>query len=606
MKVVTALLPNISRWVPQGHGWFTLWCVVVAVGMEIFGRMAATGDYHDLLAAIILFCAGTFAIVRQKNEPHPALARFGEWLIGIERALVSLKHEIGLDYRGDPPIGQRTPRKLWAIPVFFLILACVFAAIWRMNPDGWRMSPDAWGGYATYFPYTLYVMGLSLLWTVLGVIVAVGVYIPMRAFEPAIERLAPGSWSAAIAIYVLTGLFLSFTVPAIWPLSFAGLLLLASIAGYLLPHESAPALLWRSRSNRMISSVPLPRVAAFVSGTASIAVMAVIVAAAGQALFIRPEGEGSMPVTIWFGSLAAWFVPGLVMVVVIAHWSLRTNDPARRTPGTLFLANRVSAADRDRVRQFAVDWNWSFATGVERETEFVAIELVTPDRSEAREFEPTWPLKVSLADLEDPIVKDRLARRDELQLRRLSFRGFAKLFKKTSKGSTGDGVLFAPQWWFIDGLAREADPAESDDDDDSLQTIRRVGPGFDRVLPPRARQHWHAVLRAVKIDLIFIEDGIKAKAVEKVLRQLLAIYDRSHGKRQAEDIHFNGVPKVKCMIHEYGLDKPFETSGDYPEPKFLDLTRARVLHIYKDRGDQSELNDIPFDYSWEPSPLMLA
>jgi hypothetical protein len=603
MKVLTARLPDVRRWVPHGHGWFTFWVLAVVVGMELFGRMAATFDYHDSLAAIILFCVGTFAVLRQKNDPHPALVRFGDWLLGFEKSLHKLKHEIGLDYRGEPPIPRRTPRKAWLLPGGFAVVLAIFAWLWRWQPDGWR-------GIALYLPftYTLYVLGLSMVWTALLGVIAVGIYVPLRTFEPAIERIAPGSWSAVIAIYMLTGLFLSFAFPAIWPLSFAGLLLAACILAYVQANESAPALLWKSRQSQVVSSIPLTRVAAFLLGTASLAVLAVIVTAAGGALFARPEGDGHMPITVWLGSLAAWFVPGLVLVVAVGHWTMKGNDPARRSPPTLHLANPVTPADFERLRRTANDWGWHLlGPTAARTTEAVAIALVPKEQSEAREFEPAWPLKVSFADLADPVVKDRLVRRDELQLRRLGFRGLAKLFKRTGRGGPGDGVLFAPQWWFIDGLAREAEPTEDETDDDvGLQTVRRVGPGFDRILPARVRQHWHAVLRATKVDLIFVEDGIKGKSVERVLRQIMTVYDRTNGKLQVDDVHFQGVPKVKCMVHEYGTERTFDPGRDYPEPKFLELTRARVLHVFKDRGDQPELHDIPFDHSWEPSPLALV
>jgi hypothetical protein len=448
-------------------------------------------------------------------------------------------------------------------------------------------------------------LGLTILWTMLVGIIAAGIYVPMRTFEPAIERVAPGSWSAAIAIYMLAGLFLSFAFPAAWPLSFAVMLLMICIVTYVRTHDPAPALLWKSRQSQQMSAIPLTRLAAFIIGSMAIAIIATIITAAGTALLARPEGEGTMPITVWLGSLSAWFVPGLVAVVVVGHWSLRSNDPARRTPATLNLITTITMQDLQSLKSLFNGWR--LAMNPKPEPVSVCIAIVDAKESQAREFEPTWPLKVTLEDLKNDIVRDRLTRRDELQLRRLGFRGLAKLFKKTGKGSTGDGYLFAPHWWFIDGIGREADSPDESDDEIGLQSVRRVGQSYDSVLPPRVRQHWHAVLRATQLDLMFIEDGVKPKSIEKVLRQILTYYDRSAGKRAMEDVHFNGIPKVKCMVHEYGLGESFDAgNGDYPEPKFMELTRARVLHIFKDRGDQRELDDIPFDMSWEPSPLAMV
>ena len=171
------------------------------------------------------------------------------------------------------------------------------------------------------------------------------------------------------------------------------------------------------------------------------------------------------------------------------------------------------------------------------------------------------------------------------------------------KGNGGAGVLFAPHWWFIDGLDREDEVEESADEDFDFGKLRRVGPTYDRVLKPRVRQHWHAVLRATQVDLMFLEDGVSPKQFERVLRQILDIYDRHAGTRKAEDHLFRGIPKVKVMIHEYAPGQAFDPGNDYPEPKFLELSRARVLHVFKDRGDAEELEDVPFDTSWEPEPV---
>ena len=56
------------------------------------------------------------------------------------------------------------------------------------------------------------------------------------------------------------------------------------------------------------------------------------------------------------------------------------------------------------------------------------------------------------------------------------------------------------------------------------------------------------------------------------------------------------------MIHDYEPDNPFR-SDQYPEPKFDDLSRVRVLHIFRDRGGHEELVEPPFDTSWTPAPV---
>jgi hypothetical protein len=199
-------------------------------------------------------------------------------------------------------------------------------------------------------------------------------------------------------------------------------------------------------------------------------------------------------------------------------------------------------------------------------------------------------------------VKQRLDRRDEIQLRRQLFRGLQKLFKRASvfKGPAGGGFWLAPHWWFVDGIGRE--DADSNPEDSAPPM---VGPPYRRAIPPRARQHAHAMLRATHVDMIFVEDGITFKNLERVLRVIAELYDVHGGKRRAEELHFRGLPRVKVMIHDYEPGNPFR-SDLYPEPKFDDLSRVRVLHIFRDRGGHEEHVDPPFDFSYTPAPALMG
>jgi hypothetical protein len=230
--------------------------------------------------------------------------------------------------------------------------------------------------------------------------------------------------------------------------------------------------------------------------------------------------------------------------------------------------------------------------------------LVSAERSEATEFEPRWPLKLSLDDLTSGSVRDRLARRDEIQLRRQMFRGVATLFKRAAaeRAARGGGHWFAPHWWFITGLDRE-EPTRGRADRPTPP--RPVGPPFHKTFPPRVRQHLFEVLRAVQVDMVFVDDGVGPRSVARVLRSVFELYDRHGGQRKADDHCFRGLPKVRVMVHEYAPGKPFKATG-YKEPKFDDLSRARVLHIFRDHGGEDADVEVPFDFSWEPSPILGA
>lgn len=599
MKALTAVLPDLRQLIPHGHGWFTLWIVSVLVGLELFGRTGATADYFDVLAVLILFSVVSFAVFRHRKDPHP-------WFLWLERftdrtfrRLVRMRHDLGVDFRGDPPLPRRLPRLIPALFLGVTLVGSIFAAGWAVRPDGWR-------AVVSVLPYVLYLVVVAGIWMGLIGIMMAGIALPIRVMEGVIEGLAQGSKPAVCAVYFITVLFLSFSFPPAIPLAFAGLILSVCLMVYCRTGAPVPGVVWKGTESKVTSVIPAHRVFAIVVGLATLLAVVLITAACGGTLLERPEWEGTMPLTVMAGAIAAWFIPGIAAVLAAMAWNLYQGDPARRTPATLHISKAIPTEELTRIRNIVSAWGWRLTTAPQKSnSEAVSIQIVPAELSEAREFDPGWPLKVCLEDLTEEVVKDRLIRRDEIQLRRAGFKGLKKLFKRAGlqKGTSGSGVLFAPHWWFIEGLDREEEPDGEKDEDFEFGKLRRVGPSFDRVLPQRVRQHWHEVLRATQIDLMYLEDGVSAKSFERVLRQILDIYDRNAGKRKAEDHLFRGIPKVKVMIHEYAPGNEFDPGSDYPEPKFMELSRARVLHVFKDRGDATELEDVPFDMSWEPEPM---
>jgi hypothetical protein len=110
------------------------------------------------------------------------------------------------------------------------------------------------------------------------------------------------------------------------------------------------------------------------------------------------------------------------------------------------------------------------------------------------------------------------------------------------------------------------------------------------------------MLRAVQIDLIFVEDGVGWRRLRRVLRALFEVYDVHAGRRPAEEVDFRGLPGTRVLIHDFQFDDPFK-SETYPEPKYDFLGRARLLQVFRDRGEQEELIEPPFDMSRTPAPV---
>ncbi|MCE9560896.1 MAG: hypothetical protein K8U57_02465, partial [Planctomycetes bacterium] len=499
--------------------------------------------------------------------------------------------------RGTPPVPRRTPPAVWFLALGLVVWSALAAASWVAFPTGWRTI----GAYSSY---TLYLVFLMFLWGVLLTVTFVGIFVPVALLDTLLKRWLGDTdrRGAELAAVVGYAVIVSAIAYAVQPVAILGLCLIVAVGAWFvyLPRGSdGPAVLWRSAPDRPVYAVPVRRVLSLVALLSALLMFAILLTACGGRLFGRTDD--AMPVTALFGAIAAWLVPILVGVVGLRLWSARRNDPARRTPPTAHIAGSDRLLLR-RAAKIVRAWGYTVRTSpATRENGQVGVMLVPQELSEAKEFDPRWPLKVSVEDLIAGEVKQRLDRRDEIQVRRQLFRGLQKLFKRASafKGPGGGGFWLAPHWWFVEGVGREDSDASGEDSAPPL-----VGPPYARAIPARARQHAHAVLRATEIDMIFIEDGVTFKNLERVLRIVTELYDVHGGKRKAEELLFRGVPKVKVMIHEYEPGNPFE-SDVYPEPKFDDLSRVRVLHVFRDRGGHEELVEPPYDFSWTPAPALM-
>ncbi len=590
MKLLAPTSPSFLRLIPSANFCFTAVLLAGLVGLELAGRSAGS-DAFDALAGLALVAAGiaTASWHRSRNLPWVAwfARKIARWVDRIDRR----KYDHGVDLRGSPPYPRKLPRGVWGIVAFLVGWAGLVGAGWYFFPGGWREP-------AVQVCYVGYLVGLMLVWAGLLACAVAGLAVPLL-----IMRGHSREFTAALA-YGFVVLAVANFVPTIVIL---GLCLVVAGIAFVAAARAAgpdPAILWRRGPRKPIRSIPLRRVLAGVVAGSALLVFNLLLSACGGRLFGLTEIPEAMPITSFLGSVTACLLPGcLVLTTVWVRAALRF-DPGRRLPPTIHIRPGVGSGVDDLASAGRVieGWGWKVVLDPDPpETGNLAVELVSADRSEATEFNPIWPLKLSLDDLTSGRVQDRLARRDEIQVRRQIFRSLGTLFKKAyeDRGKKGGGYWLAPQWWFVLNLDR-VDPEQGKSE--RSPTMRPVGPPFAQVFSPRGRQQLHAMLRAVKVDMIYIEDGVSYKYVVKVLREMFELYDIHGGKRQAEDHHFRGIPKVKVMIHDYApTRKKFRASG-YREPKFDELSRARVMHLFRDNGGTEELLDVPFDSSWEPAP----
>ncbi|MFO0918617.1 MAG: hypothetical protein U0872_09915, partial [Planctomycetaceae bacterium] len=82
---------------------------------------------------------------------------------------------------------------------------------------------------------------------------------------------------------------------------------------------------------------------------------------------------------------------------------------------------------------------------------------------------------------------------------------------------------------------------------------------------------------------------------------MFEVYDVHGGRMRAEERHFTGLPGVRVLMHDFelGQSERFEKTA-FPEPQYEEIGRARILHIFKDRGEFAVQDDVPDAADWTP------
>jgi hypothetical protein len=601
MKLHTQNLPQVRKLLRQG-GWFSPSVLCCVLALEFFGRQSAN-DFYDVLGASALVVLVSMVAIRHRLTPLGWVQYVGRQAGKALKFADCLKLDFGPDLRGTPPIPRKLPKSVHLTVIVLLAWAAGAALLWFFLSSSWR-------SVAIQGSYTLYLVGMLVLWSLLFVGALAGVYFPFMLFNYLCPRAATGPDEPRVSRHQLFFLacycFVIFSASWLLPLwvvpAFAGVFLVAMTLVTAWPRTTDIQFIWRGANSRRVYSATTPCLLWFTATTLTLFLLAISITAAGARLLGKSGVDTDMPLTVMLGVAVAWLTPGILISGAIFLFVLWKNNPSRPCRPSVHVAGDLAAPVWPEVKRILQNWGFrvSFEPTAAIETD-VRIRLVETAQSQAREFDPEWPLAISIDDLQDGTVRDRLERRDEIQKRRLLLRGLHKIFRETKRQpqSGGSGWWLAPHLWFIPGLAR--DEMDDNNEDAGILTAT-VGPPFAQVMHRHVREYLYRMLRALQVDLIFVEDGIDFRKLKRVLRVLFEIYDKSAGKKRAEEVQFLGLLKMKILIHDFQLDEPFR-SDNYPEPRFEDLGRARILHVFRDRGEQEELIETPFDVNSTPLPL---
>lgn len=585
--------------------WFVCVLLSVVMTVEILGRRGTT-DLHDgvAMALLITLLVGGYVLMGKRAlawaKPIRAAAKT------LSERLRNRKFDVGIDLRQSPPVPMETPTLIRDLLVALSALAVVLVVLAAVG------GPDV-RSVTTTVLYVGHLIGLFAVWTLLLFTIATSFLLPAACIhdafacrylgqQPRSRRLEWLTIGVYFALVLAMGLLLPIWVPA------AMCALALSLFLSTMWRQSTPSvtLLWRGRRAQGIRAMEWRDYETACATIVAIAFLdLLLISLGGAAIGLGELDRSTMPVTTTLGSLAAW-LGGAALTAgggFATGWisTQRKRDPSRPCPTTLHIRGEVG--DRGRLTEFvtALGWRASFATAVPAQ-HAVPIEIV----DSMPPLRGRWPMPVSIKGLDMPELQQVLARRDEIQRRRTLTRGLEKLFKQAARRNFGRGQGFwiAPHYWYISGMTRDVDEDQSDLSDGTVIS-GVVGPSYHRVLPRPARHHLHSVLRALEVDLIFLEDGVGYRGFRRVLRLLFEQYDIHGGKQRLEDRHLRGVPGLRAILHAYELGNPLRKKG-YPEPGYETLGRARILHIFKDRGEHEEPVEDPVTGKNVPIPVMFG
>ncbi|MFV1988920.1 MAG: hypothetical protein ACC682_16740 [Gemmatimonadota bacterium] len=582
------------------------------IAAEILGRRSPS-DVWDALGVGVLVTLTVLTIVQVENGTSRMAGRLRRLSWRVRRHAFGWWPEMGIDFRGSPSVPRGFPGSL-------LLATVVAAAVATAALASRSLLPGPARALALSVSPTLYFLGLAVGWATLLTVLGVAAFSTWRDLNDHLlnSRLTSGrrdgvafavglAWLGSIAALV------SFVPLWLAWVFYAAVGVGGACTAWAVDRHERIRIVWRAKRTE-------PERLFF--GGAAIRWDALTMAFLLPAMTVPWTGvgwdgrlAGSMPITLGLGTAATW-AGALAFLSYILHGAVRMlslarHDPSKREPIPLMIEGdaELPEAVTDRLTRHGFRCVAASAADtsdrklrVPRPVVRVSVSkearergLIRLDReAEFLRFAPR--VRVSPEALASVETLAELRRLDNSLLRDRLLGGLRDLLGLAAQRrfANGTGFWLVPHIWFARGLTRD-----SDDPD-----YHSIGPPYHKTFSPRERQHLHALLKGLEVDLIFAEDSAPVDAIDSVFERLFDVYDVL-GPRRVEERDFVGIRRVRVILHDFTLGEPFRRPG-YLEPSYDEVGRARILHIMIDRGGgEEELDPIPSIPDEEPTVIRL-
>jgi hypothetical protein len=290
----------------------------------------------------------------------------------------------------------------------------------------------------------------------------------------------------------------------------------------------------------------------------------------------EPVSNLTMPATYFLGRLFGVFTTMATLFYLLATLDFLdlkriTADPARtREKRLLYRAGTLPAGMKVK------GWFLTPVSGLPLRDEGDLYYDLDRARADASGVPPFRKNLLAIPPRDRPFSLDHA---DFITKRRSFYRGLERLLKicHASTFRNGSGFIMVPHCYFVEGLHR-------DDQNEHIDEDRIIGPDFQTLWGIRVRRFLFDVLEAMDLDIIYFEDKIRFPQLREVFEVIFELYHSRGSHFRIEEYHFIGLTGMRTIVETIRPDLPREKNAQYPETHFSNLSMARILVVFKDRG----------------------